>query len=89
MDYTKIPRLTSSQLKREIAKIDKEFEELMDEMILAGRGHEKPSVTLSKAEREDPDELTSRWAINFYRGSALRKERDARIAFNNTTHPMP
>lgn len=40
--------MTRSELEREAAKADKLYSAILDEMIAAGRGHERPSETRMK-----------------------------------------
>jgi hypothetical protein len=89
MNLSKLPTLPASKLKAELAKSLNEWSKLVDEMILAGRGHEKPDMTLTKADSDNPDELSVRFAGCIRHRLALCAERDARLKYSGTLAPMP
>jgi hypothetical protein len=64
-----LSKMTPSEINKALDKNAKESSKLMDEMIEVGRGHEKPSETLTKR-----DELSVRLQKNWDRQHELRDE---------------
>src|SRR5437762_764720 len=63
--------MTEAELKRERDHVDQHGSHLADEMIAAGRGHEKMSDTVKK-----DDELSKRYAAHLNRHRDIRDEED-------------
>lgn len=76
-----IRELTRSELDRALAQAHKRSMELVDAMIAAGRGHERPSDTRGKA-----DELSQRVNAAADSEQALRAEAARRMAWHGSHH---
>lgn len=73
--------MTRAALDRAISKADAEHSQVLDAMIAAGRGHERPSETASKS-----DALSVRFNASLARCGALQSELSRRMAYHGTAH---
>lgn len=78
-----VQELTAAQLSAAIEKADAAHSLIIDEMIDAGRGHEKPTETIK---RDDP--LSQRMRESFERFSVLHGERDRRMTYHGNLKPI-
>ena len=75
---TKDPaEMTAGAINQELDRLDVENCRICQEMIEAGRGHERPSETLKKT-----DPLSCRFIGNHWRHSALKLEIEIRYGPN-------
>lgn len=76
-----VENLTRAALRAAIDKADAESSALCDALIIAGRGHERPSETRAKT-----DDLSMRYIAAADRCAALYGERSRRVAYHGTEH---
>ncbi len=71
--------MSETQLRKALARIDKESSAMCDEFIAAGRGYEKPTDTWKL---NDP--LALRWKAMLEAHGPIQVERDRRTAWHGT-----
>lgn len=76
-------KMSATQLEKTTEKADKAHMALVDKMIAAGRGHEKPSETRTK-----DDALSKEFNASMERVGELSQERQARLTYHGKLHPI-
>lgn len=76
-----VDKMLRSELQRALDRCDAAYSRLIDELIAAGRGEERPVDTMRK-----DDDLSRRYRETAQRWQVLRAEKDRRLEYHGSLH---